>query len=82
MTTSDRIITAAHALLTCADNLIGAIEGTTDQFEDEICRLSAAATAVEKALPPITVAGLWRLTCPSCAYSGRIRPPIPVQAGH
>jgi hypothetical protein len=42
--------TPSKALLDRADDLMSAIEGTTDQFEDEIAALADAVSAVEKTL--------------------------------
>lgn len=39
-------------LVTKADDLIAAIEGTTDQFEPEVAALSDAASSAEKVLKP------------------------------
>jgi hypothetical protein len=41
---------ALKALIEKADDLIAAIDGTTDQFEDEVSALTDAASAAEKAM--------------------------------
>lgn len=41
---------ALRTLIDRADDLEAAVSGATDQFEDELSRLSAAATASEKTL--------------------------------
>ena len=55
------------AMLARADDLISAIEGTTDQFEDEVSALADAVSAVEKEMSP-PPAGFtpepWRLDHP------------------
>ena len=44
------VLTALKALIEKADDLVAAIEGVTDQFEDEVSALTDAASAAEKAM--------------------------------
>jgi len=44
------VLKALKALIGKADDLIAAIEGTTDQFEAEVSALSEATSAAEKAI--------------------------------
>ena len=43
-----RLLDQVEQLIGAADNLISAIEGTTDQFEREVQGLCEAASAAEK----------------------------------
>lgn len=45
-----RMIRALEALIARADDLTAAIEGVTDQFEDEVSQLCDAASAAERVL--------------------------------
>ena len=48
--TSPDVFKALKALIEKADDLIAAIDGTTDQFEDEVSALREAANAAAKAM--------------------------------
>lgn len=45
-----RMLRALEALIARADDLTAAIEGATDQFEDEVSRLCDAVSAAERVL--------------------------------
>ena len=49
------LLTRLKTLVSKADHLIAAIDGTTDQFEPEVAALSDAASGVEKVFKPRTL---------------------------
>jgi hypothetical protein len=48
------LLVRVNTLVTKSDDLIAAIEGTTDQFEPEVAALSDAASSAEKVFSPKT----------------------------
>src|ERR1700755_3003896 len=49
---NDQLNAAIAEVIARADGLISAIDGTTDQFEQEVAHLSAATSSLEQALGP------------------------------
>lgn len=52
------LVTKLLSLLNAADGLMSAIEGTTDQFEEEVQALCTACTAAEAVLVKATGRGV------------------------